>query len=172
MIRLVATSRAAISVVVRCACSRRFAGGQGRAAAAASAGSDPGPGPGIPHRCGSDHHRVLGRVQVTILLNISTRSPRDSSLRWPHPKRTTTIVSFVSRGELDALLGAPDRATWHGRRDVPSWCSQPRQGCASPDSPAQRVRRPPGCPYVYCSGKGRKVRATPLTPHTIGVLTT
>jgi integrase/recombinase XerD len=34
------------------------------------------------------------------------------------PKRTaTTIVSFLTPGELDALLAAPDRATWHGRRD-------------------------------------------------------
>jgi integrase/recombinase XerD len=33
-------------------------------------------------------------------------------------KRThTSIVSFLTKAELDALIGAPGTATWHGRRD-------------------------------------------------------
>jgi integrase len=33
-------------------------------------------------------------------------------------KRTaTTIVSYLAPAELDAVLAAPDQATWHGRRD-------------------------------------------------------
>jgi len=50
------------------------------------------------------------------------------------PKRTaTTIVSYLTRGELDALLAAPDRVTWHGRRDHALSYSLPRPGCGSPN---------------------------------------
>ena len=32
-------------------------------------------------------------------------------------RTTTTILTFLDRAELDALLAAPDTSTWHGRRD-------------------------------------------------------
>ena len=52
------------------------------------------------------------------------------------PKRTTTtIVSFLTRGELDALLAAPDRGTWHGRRDHALLVFAAKPGCVPPSSP-------------------------------------
>jgi hypothetical protein len=34
-------------------------------------------------------------------------------------RATTTLVNFLNPAELDALLAAPDQATWHGRRTMP-----------------------------------------------------
>ena len=47
-----------------------------------------------------EHADLIGRV-----LAIQTK------------RTTTTIVTFLDRVELDALLAAPDPSTWHGRRD-------------------------------------------------------
>src|SRR5215831_14661815 len=38
-------------------------------------------------------------------------------LAIPSKRFTRTLVSFLSRPEVDALLAAPDRRTWSGRRD-------------------------------------------------------
>jgi integrase len=38
-------------------------------------------------------------------------------LAIPTTRFTRTLVSFLSRPEVDALLAAPDRSTWSGRRD-------------------------------------------------------
>jgi integrase/recombinase XerD len=46
------------------------------------------------------------------------------------------IVTFLDENEIGALLDAPERTTWTGRRDhaLLVWPSRP--GCASPSSPA------------------------------------
>jgi integrase/recombinase XerD len=89
------------------------------------------------------------------------------------PKRsTTTIVSFLTRGELDALLAAPDRATWHGRRDHALLVFAAQTGLRVSELTAlaaHDVHLGTG-PHAYCHGKGRKDRATPLTAHTLQVL--
>jgi hypothetical protein len=42
------------------------------------------------------------------------------------PKRwDRTIVTFLTEPETDALLAAPDRSTWTGRRAVPGTCPGP-----------------------------------------------
>ena len=38
-------------------------------------------------------------------------------LAIPGKRHTRSLVHFLSRPEIDALLGAPDQATWFGRRD-------------------------------------------------------
>ena len=38
-------------------------------------------------------------------------------LAIPSKRFARTLVSFLSRSEVDALLAAPDRSTWSGRRD-------------------------------------------------------
>ena len=89
------------------------------------------------------------------------------------PKRTTTtIVSFLTRGELDTLLAAPDRATWHGRRDhaLLVFTAQTGLRVSELTGLATRDVHLGTGPYAYCHGKGRKDRATPLTPHTVQVL--
>jgi integrase/recombinase XerD len=84
------------------------------------------------------------------------------------PKRaTTTIVSFLTRSEHDALLAAPDRATWHGRRDHALLVFAAQTGLrvsALTGLAMHDVHLGTG-PHAYCRGKGRKDRATPLTAH-------
>ena len=38
-------------------------------------------------------------------------------LAIPSKRFTRTLVNFLSRPEVDALLAAPDQSTWAGRRD-------------------------------------------------------
>lgn len=38
-------------------------------------------------------------------------------LAIPSKRYTRTLVEFLSRPEVDALLDAPDQRTWSGRRD-------------------------------------------------------
>src|SRR5580692_8438963 len=38
-------------------------------------------------------------------------------LAIPSKRFTRTLVPFLTRGEVDALLAAPDQGTWSGRRD-------------------------------------------------------
>jgi integrase/recombinase XerD len=89
-------------------------------------------------------------------------------------KRTaTTIVSYLQPAELDALLGAPDRATWHGRRDHALLTFAAQTGLRVSEITALTVSdlQLGTGPHVYCHGKGRKDRCTPLTSHTTKILT-
>ena len=87
-------------------------------------------------------------------------------------RTTTTIVSFLTRGELDALLAAPDRATWHGRRDHALLVFAAQTGLRVSELTALAVHdvHLGTGPHACCRGKGRKDRATPLTPHTVQTL--
>ena len=38
-------------------------------------------------------------------------------LAIPEKRHTSTLVSYLIEPEIDALLAAPDRSTWTGRRD-------------------------------------------------------
>jgi site-specific recombinase XerD len=88
-------------------------------------------------------------------------------------RTTTTIVSYLQPAELDALLAAPDRSTWHGRRDHALLAFAAQTGLRVSEITALTVTdlRPGTGPHVYCHGKGRKDRCTPLTRHTREVLT-
>ena len=88
------------------------------------------------------------------------------------PKRTTTtIVSSLTRDELDALLAAPDRSTWHGRRDhtLLVFAQTGLRVSELTGLAVHDVHLGTG-PHAYCRGKGRKDRATPLTAHTVEIL--
>lgn len=88
-------------------------------------------------------------------------------------KRTTkTIVNFLSHTELDALLAAPDRGSWHGRRDHALLVLAVQTGLRVSEITGvtiDDVHLGNGA-HVYCRGKGRKDRCTPLTTHTQQVL--
>ena len=77
---------------------------------------------------------MIGRTATTT--RVRQRSGRsDTKERWhaerlrshaaqtqrvlaiPSKRFTRKLVSFLSRSEIDALLAAPDRNTWSGRRD-------------------------------------------------------
>jgi integrase/recombinase XerD len=89
-------------------------------------------------------------------------------------KRTsTTIVTFLDPVELDALLTAPDQSSWHGRRDHALLVLAAQTGLRVSELTglaAHDLHTGSG-PHVYCRGKGRKDRCTPLTAHTVQVLT-
>jgi len=89
-------------------------------------------------------------------------------------KRTaTTIVSYLQPAELDALLAGPDRSAWHGRRHHALLVFAAQTGLRDSEITALTIAdlHPGAGPHVYCHGKGRKDRCTPLTSHTLQVLT-
>ncbi|MEU0157069.1 tyrosine-type recombinase/integrase [Micromonospora fulviviridis] len=89
-------------------------------------------------------------------------------------RATTTIVSFLNPAELDALLAAPDTTTWHGRRDHALLVFTAQTGLRVAELTALTagdLQLGVGA-HIYCHGKGRKDRCTPLTAHTVSVLTT
>ena len=89
-------------------------------------------------------------------------------------KRTaTTIVSYLQPAELDALLAAPHRSSWHGRRDHALLTFAAQTGLRVSEITTLTVTdlHLGAGPHVYCHGKGRKDRCTPLTSHTRKILT-
>jgi site-specific recombinase XerD len=102
-----------------------------------------------------EHADVIGRVLAI--------PPK----RGPKPS-----VTFLSDEEIDALLAAPDRAHWTGRRDHALLLTMVQTGL--------RVSELTGLncaditltrgPHLHCHGKGRKQRITPLTRQTAQIL--
>ena len=91
------------------------------------------------------------------------------------PKRyDKALVTWLTEPELAALLAAPDRTTWAGRRDHALLLLAAQTGL--------RVSELTGLTcgdahlgtgaHVSCTGKGRKQRITPLTMSTVAVLRT
>jgi site-specific recombinase XerD len=89
------------------------------------------------------------------------------------PKRfERAIVSFLTRAEVEALLSAPDRTTWTGRRDRALLLVSVQTGLRISELIGLcvgDVHLGTGA-HVVCHGKGRKERITPLTPATVKVL--
>ncbi|WP_158554098.1 tyrosine-type recombinase/integrase [Micromonospora deserti] len=82
-------------------------------------------------------------------------------------------MTFLNPAELDALLAAPDQTTWHGRRDHALLVLTAQTGLRVAELTALTTRDVylgVGA-HVSCRGKGRKDRCTPLTAHTVAVLT-
>ena len=89
------------------------------------------------------------------------------------PKRfKRALVSFLTEPELDALLNAPDRTTWTGRRDHALILLAAQTGLrASELIGLSRTDLHLGHgAHVNCVGKGRKQRITPLTMSTVTTL--
>ena len=82
------------------------------------------------------------------------------------PKRSARrLVTFLSDIEVDALLAAPDRATWTGRRDHTLLALATQTGLRASELSGLRcmdLHLARGA-HVSCLGKGRKQRITPLT---------
>lgn len=95
-------------------------------------------------------------------------------LAIPPRRRQRAVVSYLTPDEADALIAAPDRATWHGRRDRALLLLAVQTGLRVSELTGltrQDVSLGTG-PHVRCHGKGRKDRATPLTAQTARVLRT
>ena len=89
------------------------------------------------------------------------------------PKRTDRArVTFLDQAEIDALLAAPDRTTWTGRRDHALLLLAIQTGLRASELTTLNVGdvQLAGAAHVTCEGKGRKRRITPLTRTTSAVM--
>ncbi len=93
-------------------------------------------------------------------------------LAIPAKRTDRQLVSFLTHDEVDALLAAPDRGTWLGRRDHALLLVAVQTGLRVSELTSltcQDVELGTGA-HVRCHGKGRKERITPLTAQACGVL--
>lgn len=95
-------------------------------------------------------------------------------LAIPPRRRERAVVSYLTPQETDALLTAPDRQTWHGRRDHALLLLAVQTGLRVSELTglARQDAHLGAGPHVRCHGKGRKDRATPLTSQVVRVLKT
>lgn len=83
-------------------------------------------------------------------------------------------IPYLSRPEIDALLAAPDRSTWSGRRDHTWLLLTVQTGLRLSELTGltrEDTQLGAGA-YVHVLGKGRKERCVPLTKQTASVLET
>jgi site-specific recombinase XerD len=95
-------------------------------------------------------------------------------LAIPSKRHEKKLVQFLTRPEIEALLAAPNRATWIGRRDHALLLLAVQTGLrlselTSLDRSSVVLGR--GA-HVRCVGKGRKERCTPLTRNTVVTIRT
>ena len=93
-------------------------------------------------------------------------------LAMPSKRHERRLVGFLSRDEIDALLSAPNRNTWRGRRDHALLLIAVQTGLRLSEITALRrqdVVLSRGA-HVRCQGKGRKERCTPLAKSTVATL--
>jgi len=93
-------------------------------------------------------------------------------LAMPPKRWARHLVHFLSRPEVEALLAAPDRRTWLGRRDHALLRLAVETGLRVSELTALRgvdVTLGHGA-HVRCRGKGRKDRCTPLSRGAVRVL--
>ncbi|MDN5872352.1 MAG: site-specific integrase [Nitrococcus sp.] len=93
-------------------------------------------------------------------------------LAIPSKRFTRTLVRFLTRAEVDALLAAPDRRTWFGRRDHAFILMAVQTGLRLSEITAvtrDELVLEAGA-HVRVIGKGRKERCTPLAKPTVAVL--
>lgn len=95
-------------------------------------------------------------------------------LSIPGKRHTRTLVCYLTRPEMEALLAAPDRRTWSGRRDHALLLIAVQTGLRLSEitglQPADVVLGSGA--HVRVTGKGRKERCTPLTKRTAAVIQT
>jgi site-specific recombinase XerD len=126
--------------------------------------------------------------------NVRTRNARLAAIRslfryaaLRHPDHSATIervlaippkrferrvVTYLTEAEINALLAAPDRVTWTGRRDTALFGLAVQTGLRASELTGlvcADVHLGAGA-HVSCDGKGRKQRITPLTSNTVALL--
>jgi len=93
-------------------------------------------------------------------------------LAMPSKRFDRALVTYLATDEVDALLAAPDPATWTGRRDRTFMLLMVQTGLRVSELIGLRrndIHLGTGA-HVACHGKGRKDRITPLAKPTIGAL--
>jgi site-specific recombinase XerD len=93
-------------------------------------------------------------------------------LAIPTKRTTRRLITALTRTEIEALLTAPDRSTWLGRRDHAILLLCIQTGLRVSELVGLRrcdIVLTAG-PHVSCRGKGRKDRTTPLTGGAVKIL--
>ena len=100
-------------------------------------------------------------------LGIATRV-----LAIPIKREDKKLIGYLTRPEMQALLAAPDPATWGGRRDHALLLTLYNSGArVSEVITLKRTQvRFETSTFVHLTGKGRKERTVPLWPDTAQVL--
>jgi integrase/recombinase XerD len=95
-------------------------------------------------------------------------------LALPAKRFDRALVTYLTKTEVDALLAAPDRTTWAGRRDHALLLTAIQTGPRVSELTGLRcqdIRNGADVAYLYRVGKNRKERTVPLIPKTIKTLT-
>ena len=95
-------------------------------------------------------------------------------LAMPSKRYVRRTVTFLDANEMAALLAAPDRSKWAGRRDHVILLVALQTGLRASELVGLRCKDlvlGVGA-HISCLGKGRKERSTPLRPDTAKVLQT
>ena len=93
-------------------------------------------------------------------------------LAIPHKRSARADITHLNHQEIVSLLAAPDRSTWHGRRDHALLLLAVQTGLRLTELTGLKVEDihlGTGA-YVRCQGKGRKNRCTPLNTQTVATL--
>jgi len=93
-------------------------------------------------------------------------------LAIPVKRSDRALVTFLDSEESNALINAPDRATWTGRRDHALLVTAIQTGLRATELTSLNladVHLGTGA-HINCRGKGRKERITPLTKITTAIL--
>jgi site-specific recombinase XerD len=93
-------------------------------------------------------------------------------LAIPPKRHDQALVTHLADGEVEALLGACDQATWTGRRDHAMLLLAVQTGLRISELTAltrRDIHLDAGA-HVACHGKGRKDRITPLVAATVAAL--
>ncbi len=93
-------------------------------------------------------------------------------LAIPLKRHDRTLVTWLTAPEIDALLDAPDRNTWTGRRDHAMILLAAQTGLRASELTALRIAdiELGAAAHVTTLGKGRRERVTPLTDTTVATL--
>jgi len=129
-------------------------------------------------RSSSAHTRNLRLIAIRSFFRFVAFEAPDYSgqiqriLAIPNKRHDKKLMHFLSRLEVDALLAAPDRGTWIGRRDHALLLFAVHTGLRLSEITSldcTSIVFGVGA-HVRCSGKGRKDRCTPLSKQVVGVL--
>jgi site-specific recombinase XerD len=95
-------------------------------------------------------------------------------LALPAKRFDRALVTYLTKEEINALLAAPDRSAWTGRRDHALLLTAIQTGLRVSELTALRcqdIRSGDDIAYLRCVGKNRKERTVPLIPQTVETLT-
>jgi site-specific recombinase XerD len=94
-------------------------------------------------------------------------------LALPAKRFDQPLITYLTKEEVNALLAAPDRSTWTGRRDHALLLTAIQTGLRVSELTGLRcqdLRNGADIAYLHCLGKNRKERVVPLIPQTIKTL--